>query len=330
MNMPQIMNAKPILWVVLLLALGLAPLDSRAVTSVPNGLPARLKADLTARYQQLAQQHDALNQRINNFNVTYQDVPEGSTLAQQAVTEQAGIDADKARYRRATDAYEADLAAAVKQTLEALNGQIATTRIQLSRATQQLQGFQSSADEWINLGEDARQKARISARDTVASVLLAKLSASNESQTELDETSLKKIGQLLRNRVFMDDLYAQVLTAQHLDALKTDADVIKTLENVRGVVDLSGSNLNDREEVLKAVLKGIELVDRDPRVALLIADGDITIDSAYGWLAAQEARNRVNQLLDLSGDQLKAVTVLSNLYEKEIKNRNSLMAALQK
>jgi hypothetical protein len=41
--------------------------------------------------------------------------------------------------------------------------------------------------------------------------------------------------------------------------------------------------------VLKSVLQGIEIAGKNPAITLLIADGEITIDAACGWLAHKEA-----------------------------------------
>src|SRR6266404_2561510 len=301
-------------------------LNGRPPTPVPDGLTKDQKAEFMPHYLEFKRQYDELAERTKQFNATYKNILEDSPLLTEGKRQQALLNTDIANYKQGAKQYEADLAAAVKTQLEALDKQIPKTKEQLAKATQQLQGFKESADEWITLAEEARKTARESAKNTLATVLLEKLAVNNESERALDEDSLKRINALLRDRVFMDDLYAQVLTARKLDALKTEGTFINILKDVKGTLDVSNVNVRDREGILTAVLKGIELVNKDPKVALLIADGEIAIDSAYGWLAAKEARERVNQLLNLSGDALKGVTAISKLYETEVKNRRSLIA----
>ena len=127
----------------------------------------------------------------------------------------------------------------------------------------------------------------------------------------------------------MNDLYAQVLTVESLDSLETDADVLNLLKRVKGALVLNSAiESKDREEVLKSVLQGIEIAGKNPAITLLIADGEITIDTACGWLAHKEARDRVNQLLNLGGAQFDAVKVLTALQKKDINNRKKLIATL--
>jgi hypothetical protein len=167
--------------------------------------------------------------------------------------------------------------------------------------------------------------------ENTATVLLDMLAYRNEAQTKLDEESLKRINAILRKRVFMDDLYAQVLTTERLDSLETDADVLNLVKRVKAALVLgSAIESKDREEALKSVLKGIEIAGKNPAITLLIADGEITIDAACGWLADNEAIDRVNQLLSLGEAQFDAVKVLTALYKKDIDNRKTLIAARPK
>jgi hypothetical protein len=324
------MKIRWMLLLVLSVLLSDSPLYGRPPTPVPDGLTKDQKAEFMPHYLEFKRQYDELAERTKQFNAKYKNIPEDSPLLAEGKQQQALLNTDIANYKQGAQQYEADLAAVLKTRLASLDKQIPITKEQLVKATQQLKGFQESADEWITLADKARETARESAKNTLAAVLLEKLSANNESERALDEDSLKRINALLHDRVFMDDLYAQVLTVQKLDSLKTDASVIKILKTIKGTLDVSNVDLKGREGILTAVLKGIELVNKDPKIALLIADGEIAIDSAYGWLAAKEARDRVNQLLNLSGDALKGVTAISNLYEAEIRDRRSLMAALQK
>jgi vacuolar-type H+-ATPase subunit I/STV1 len=227
--------------------------------------------------------------------------------------------------------YRKMTAVEIDAELDTINNRIAKTRSELEKLAPQLQGLQASIDEWMDLANDARDKARETAQETVATVLLEKLAMRNEAATKLDEESLTRINAILRKRVFMNDLYAQVLTTEKLASLKTDLDVINLLKGVQTSLALgSAIESKEREEVMKAVLEGIGIVNKDPAISLLIADGELTIDAAYGWLAHKEARDRVNQLLSLGEEQFRAVKGLTTLYKKDIDNRKKLIAARPK
>jgi hypothetical protein len=300
-----------------------------ALTPVPDGLPAGQSAAFKLRYLKLTGMKDSLNSRIEQFKTKCGNVPEDKIqLVNECEREQAELNGAKANYYQDADAYEHDLAAAVSAELNIIASRVTKTRKELERVSSQLSGFQAAVEEWTNLAGDARNNARKAALESVASVLLERLSISNEMETQLDEESLKRINVLLRNRVFMDDLYAQVLTAEKIQSLKTELDFINLLKRIDGTMALAEAmESKERVEVLKVILKGIETVDKDPAVALLITDGEITIDAAYGWLANREAKDRINQLLNLNEDQFKAVKILTALYKRDIDNRRLLMAA---
>jgi hypothetical protein len=299
---------------------------SYALTAVPDGLPAKQNAALKLRYSKLSEMKVTLNSRIDQFTAKCGRVPEGSALEKECTREQADLRVAKANYKKDADAYEGELKVAIDAELQAITSRVPKTRNELERLTAQLQGFQASVDEWTNLADDARKKARQTAMENVAAVLLEMLASRNEAETNLDEESLQRINAILRKRVFMDDLYAQVLTAERLDSLKSDADVLDLLKRVQATLVLdSAIESNDREEVLKSVLKGIEIVSKNPGITLLIADGEIAIDAACGWLAHKEALDRVNQLLSLGDQRFNAVKGLTALYKKDIDNRKKLI-----
>jgi len=315
--------------VAILLALSsFLPVQSYALALVPDGLPATQNAAFKRRYSQLAQLKVTLNSQIDLFMAKCRSVPENSPMVDQCREEEAGLEVAKGHYKKDADAYEHELAAAIETELAVINNRIPQSRKALERLTPQLRGFQASLDEWTTLADDARIKARKTALETVASVLLEKLSMRHAEETQLNEESLKRINRLLRKRVFMDDLYRQVLTVEKLESLKTGGAVIELLKNVDRTLTLAGAvQSRDREEVLKTILMGIEIVNKDPRISLLIADGELTIDAAYGWLAHKEARDRLNQLLNLGEEQFKAVNELTALYKRDIDNRKRLLAA---
>jgi molecular chaperone GrpE (heat shock protein) len=311
--------------------LGFLPQQSYALTPVPDVLPAKQNAALKLHYSKLSEIKVALNSQIDQFTAKCSSVPEGSALENECAQEQSKLQVAKAKYKKDADTYERELVVAIDIELQAISNRIPKTRSELEKLTLQLQGFQASVDEWTNLAADARDKARQTAMENTATVLLDMLAYRNEAQTKLDEESLKRINAILRKRVFMDDLYAQVLTTERLDSLETDADVLNLVKRVKAALVLgSAIESKDREEALKSVLKGIEIAGKNPAITLLIADGEITIDAACGWLADNEAIDRVNQLLSLGEAQFDAVKVLTALYKKDIDNRKTLIAARPK
>ena len=311
----------------LLLLFGFSPQAGYALTPVPTGLPAQQAAAFRLRFATLTELKTRINLRIDILEAKCASVVEGSSLEGECASAQAEIRVDKSHYKEQSDTYERELAAAIDTELSVINNRVSKTRNELETLTPHLLGFQASVDEWVNLADEAREKARHTAKETVVTLLLEKLSLNNEAEVKLDENALRRINVLLRKQVFMDDLYAQVLTVKKLQSLKTDLAVINLLKTIQATLVLhSAIESEHREETLKALLKGIEIACQDPRVALLVADGEITIDAAYGWLAYKYAGDRVNQLLDLGEARFKSVKVLTTLYKTDIDNRKTLLA----
>jgi hypothetical protein len=289
------MNLRLLGWAIWLGLLFL-PLPAYAIKPVPNGLPGKQTAAFKLRAQQLAQVKTDLNLRIERFEQTCASVVQGSSLEAACTRDQADIRAAKAAYHQQEDTFDLDLEAAIKEELKVINNRIPKTRKELQNLTPQLLGFQDSVDEWLNKSEQARNTARNTVKESVVTLLLKKLSVAKKSEIKLDEGALSRINILLRKRVFIDDLYAQVLTLDNLRSLKTDLSVIRLLQRVQAAMVIHDAvESGDREETLRALLKVIEIACQDPKVTLLIVDGELAIDAAYGWLAHEYAANDLIQ-----------------------------------
>jgi len=303
--------------------------NSYALTIVPEGLPPEQAAALRSTYSELAKAKAEINRRVDALEKL--TVVVGSQQEKDGIIEQGAIQKAKKAYQPKAETYERDLKLAIAKELKGIDGRIAKYRTRLKELTPKLLGFQDAVDVWVNQADAAREKARHSALEAVAKVLLASLGARKEHAIQLDENALKKINVIMRRRVFMDDLYAKVVTTERLVSLKSDLDVIHLIEEVQGGLVLAKTlGSKDREETAKALLQIIELVYRDPRVTLLIASGDIYIDAGCGWLTLKNSRERVNQLLDLGEDQFKEVNAITSHYKKDVDQRKLLQAASAK
>ncbi len=313
---------------VLLISLLLAHVSAQASPcscSLPQALSVSQRMQFQQQCQTLARGAEALDLRINQFNAKCASVEEKSPLIAECENEEAKLNVEKAEHRTAVVAYQSDLERAINGLLANLDIKIAMTKKRLQSLPRGLDGFQAAADDWIKLGEKAREKARHSAKAAAISVFFVKLAEYPKKEIALDEASLRKIKDLRLKRVFMDDLYAEVFTTQHLDKIKTYEHGLETLETIYKIEQVKQADeLKDREEVLTNILKGIEVINHNPEISLLIADGELVTDGVYGWLTYGEAKRRVNQLLDLRDDQLAALKSVTGLYERQIKAKKLL------
>jgi hypothetical protein len=316
------------------LAALVAPVQAQtlALALVPVALPRTQRVALNQKRTELLRRWEESLAKKSAFKREFKGTQDGTPRAEVAERRKAILKAEADAIVDDADAFNGPaLLTAIDTALVDIQQRLPKTRKELEQLTPQLLGFQAAVDEWLGLADDARNMARHSAKEQVTTLLLEMVGVKKESEIQLDEKALKKIDTLLRKRVFLDDHFAQVITTERLVSLRTDRDVINILKAVQAALVLhSAWDTRDREEVEKAVLKGIEVVSRDPRITLLIADGEITIDAAYGWLAHKVAEDRVNQLLNLGDTRFEAVRVLTALYNKDIDTRKALLAARPK
>ena len=221
------------------------------------------------------------------------------------------------------------LSSEIQTKLSMIDQRIPNTRSQIEKYAERLKDFQESLDEWSALPSEARKKALEAAKETLATALLEGLTSRKEKAIELNEDALHNIKNLLRKRVQIDDLYAQVLTDREIDMLKTDRDILGLLNVVKDGLGATGKMpIKDREAAATVLLKTIGIVNTathgQPEIGLLIADGELAIADVYAWKAGVEARARIEQLLQLSDQRLVALKSLTNLYKVDIDNRNAL------
>lgn len=267
-----------------------------------------------------------------------------AALAAVLLTREAGaqcppgtIETGREQRGRDTHVFCAKRATVVKEIdaeLVLVDERIARTRHALERYSTRLEGYRESFEEWTRLPVDARKRARLAAKDTVATVLLQNLAQKNAEALSREarlQLSSNRFWGKLEGATLPQIAQAQKDFWQRIEVARTDADVIAALTMFKDSVNLADAlPPGDREEALTAILRGIGVVNsatvRNPVIALLISGGELVIADAYAYAGGAIAHRRVEQLLRVSEGELKGLKALTERYRADIDKRSELRA----
>ncbi len=291
---------------------------------VPGLLPGAVRSQLTARHKDLLAELDVLTARTAAFNAEYANVVEGSPKVRQALKDQEDLRVLKEAYVAGVARFDTDVKAAVQRRVEELTQKSSRTLAEIKKTAAAMQGYQAALQKWATLPREAREKAHRTVATALASVLIEGLTARNEKAVELTNENLTKIMTYLSGLRTL-----RVRGLEELATLKTDADVLHLLKTVNeGLATTRDSETKDTDQALTIILRVTSLVNRDPKIGLLIAGGEIWIDAAYGWWIGKKASECVDQLLDLEDMQLRTLKALTTMYKSDIDDRNALRELL--
>jgi hypothetical protein len=315
---------RPTLLAILILAFSSAAQAQEKAAELP--LPPAVAERLGAAKEKLGRRYLALEEEKRQLKADGTGVEKGSPKEQSLLQRKQAILARMATYKVDLEAYEAD---------KALELKIAATRKAIEHVAGRLEEYQASLDEWTELAQDARSKAREAAKKAAATVLLVKLESRVEArqakEVPLREDALARIRGLMDRKVLGEPHYSSLpglrdRTVEKLASLRSDADAVALLKLVKGGLDSIPEGLG-REELFSALLGLIGLVSRDPAIELLIADGELAIADVYLRKAVGKAAERIDQLVDLGDAQLRELKSLSDLYKEELQQRRTLAGA---
>ena len=223
----------------------------------------------------------------------------------------------------------AELKRALQGELEESVRRLEAAREKIKTSTVRLKGYPEAIEEWSALTDKAAEEARHAAWDAALTVLLERGAMKNEAAIEADLAILNRISKEYRS-VFAGKAVAPVV-----------AENLAHLENWKQFWTLAGASkdaafalhdLHDREKVLSVILRTIAMANqatfRDPRISLLIADGELVIANIYLVAAKATAHARVNQILDVEAGELKGLTSLTRHYKADIDRKNRLRAKI--
>lgn len=218
-----------------------------------------------------------------------------------------------------------ELRKALQKELDETSRRLEATREHIKTTTVRLKGYPEAIEEWSALNDKAVKDAYTAAADAALTLFLEKKAMKNEAAIEEDLDVLNRIAKEYRS-VFAGKAVAPLVAENlaHLESWKQFWMLASAAKDAAFAIH----ELHDREKVLSVILKTIAMANqvtlRDPRISLLISDGELVIADVYLVAAKATAHARINQILDVETGELKGLTSLTRHYKADIDRRNRL------
>ncbi|HUR38991.1 MAG TPA: hypothetical protein VM222_05835 [Planctomycetota bacterium] len=225
-----------------------------------------------------------------------------------------------------------DLTQVLQAELEATTKRIESTKAQIQKAGARLRGYPEAIEEWSAMNDKAVEEAHHAAAEAAATVVLEKLSVDNDALIEKDVDVLTRVAKSYRS--ILSARAAAPIVWDNLGRLERNKDLLELAKATKDALFATGQIHEglDREKTLSVLLKTLGMLNsatvRDPRIGLLIADGELVIADVYLGAVKVVAHQRVNQILEVETSELKGLTSLTALYRADIDRRNRLRATL--
>jgi hypothetical protein len=222
-----------------------------------------------------------------------------------------------------------ELRKALQKELDEMSRRLEATRENIKTSAVRLKGYPEAIEEWSALNDKAVKEAYVAAADATLTLFLEKKAMKNEAAIEADLDVLSRIAKEYRS-VFAGKAVAPVV-AENLAHLETWKQVWMVASATKDAA-FAVHELHDREKYLSVILKTIAMANqvtfRDPRISLLISDGELVIADVYLVAAKATAHARINQILEVEAGELKGLTSLTRHYKADIDRRNRLRARI--
>lgn len=287
--------------------------------------PQGASAHLHTTYGDLLSQWTALMGRLNSQRAMCSNVKSDQiSLIQHCKQFGASIQSEWKKYNSNLSAHGAALQG---KELRQIELRMAKVRDKLTRFSQSPNRHKKDFEAWAKLGTTAREEAFKAARDAIVSVALAHLGVKKQQAIQLTKHQRGSVKLMLKHYgpIFK---YADKFSAQRLASLQTEAQLLKVLGNLHSSLTVAGKNFSpqDREQLMTGIVELLNLSVSNTHASLLLVDIGILTAASYGWTKGIVSRNRVNQLLALTEQELREVRSLTRLYERDVKIHNRLKA----
>jgi hypothetical protein len=216
----------------------------------------------------------------------------------------------------------------IQRELAPLDARLTQTRKTILQFEASLPGFQRSLEEWTQLDEEAKAKARRASIDGTITLVLERLTLHFEATAEDAHQSQVALARWRNRRYISDneDVRARWRALdQQIDQAHNQGDIVAAVTAFWHAVEA----IRDRHEVERALLAVVGMINavwvRNSAIGLLLLDGELILTDAYTGTARFVAAKRVAQLAELSEDRLRGLQSLTSLYVKDVDRKHRLL-----
>lgn len=238
-----------------------------------------------------------------------------------------------AKYRRALASFKKR-----KEEIEFMQGEMASvdarlaqTRQAITRFEESLPGFQESLEEWTRLDEEAKEEARRVSGDSAVELVLEMLAPHFEATAEAAHRAQVNLASWRYQRQLTEAERSSPELSALWRALDEQINQAHDRAAVVGAVTAfqhGAAALRDHDERAHVLLRVVGMVNavwvRNPGLGLLLLDGEPILTDVYAGTTRIAAAKRVEQLAQLSEDQLRGLRSLTELYVRDVNKRHAL------
>lgn len=195
-----------------------------------------------------------------------------------------------------------------------------STRKELNNYLTKLPELVKSLEEWGSVASKARKEAFSQAANLIITIFLI------DKMIKIKEFLLVKKAELKAVESFLNSTKLPVNHVKELAVLRKiqyKKELLKYLSYLKKFAKIK-KIYQDKTKFFEALALAISVVTIDPRIKLAISGGMYSIAVGYAWKAGKLSTERVEQLLDLSEQDLISVQKLSELYVKDIDDLKNL------
>ena len=221
---------------------------------------------------------------------------------------------------------------AIDAELTELGGKIDRDHDAVQKWQQQLPGYLEALDEWVKADEAARKATREKARDAIISAATARIvlhanTNIGEARGELDTLWAQYANSPLGSPRFSELLREQGHATGVIRKWQSYREMAETIDNMHTAYE--GLDAAEKQKYAEAIIALMKSTIKDPRLNFLVDEVDFTATALLGNATAWTAQQRVDQLLQLGDDRLRALKSLSGSYKADIDKRNRLLSEKQ-
>jgi hypothetical protein len=308
---------------------------------VPDYLPGDVKKDLGDKRAKLEERITSLRQQAADFNAKCgnRELSADDPLTNECLAEKAKLDKAGQQYSRDAEAFNKEVEDAISfqrvpQQITKLKAQITLDETAIRRL-----GFEKRASEfaeWENFSEDTKNKFE---QEVVQILLKLAIDEAGAVTANVGEDKLTSLTQKDANR------WIQVLRDQGVDnqylfkslrefasaknsqarvaALKIFAAATTQATQTALATKSSAQDKSLRDKIVEAFVECAGTA-HSPQLRLLAGEVELTSAIVYDSAAQNVSKSCINQMTDMTEDQLKALQKLSKTLQTHVKALNDL------
>jgi hypothetical protein len=297
--------------------------------------------DLVARRNALVAKGSALDGTADQFNARCNvEQVVGSPAEAACARDEAALKGHLDAYDRNVADFNRALAADYGVAEQTLTARLAVTAGKLKSVGRGSDALAKDAAEWVRMGEEARQKARLGAFEKMVSWATDDFVETSRAEAKLTQTELSAFKRWYRdtNRVLPAALKSEM--GGRILKLNTRADVTSLLKyieeqhmrayDVAGPLGAGHAWEATGQAVVGVLRLTLSLTKETSMEAKLAVDiADMAVDDTEGWTTFLVAKSLTEKSLELRDLDLRAIRSLADSYRRDV-DRLAAIRAQQK